>query len=409
MAYSYAVVKIGDGFQVTVTSPKEKEALFLFEDIIAVKGSIEATLTTEITDGEEIKRYSQRLSTLNAGSRSDYARQLKECFGSHHRWTLILSDVTLHFIDAWKTDSLSNIVKASSIIIESPRWLLEPWLEESSANLLYAKGGIGKTYLTLRMALSIVTGGRIFNSKPTVTGQVLFIDYENSGSTYRHRLERLSKSVPDFGPTTLDQCHYYDPKGVPLHIIKEDVAKFVRENDIKLVIIDSAAPACGGPPEDAAVAAQYFAALRVIGSTSLTVAHESKMGGGTTAFGSVFWTNFSRNIFYLESIDDQQGDIRKLVLKHRKYNNGSLRKDYYFHMKNALEAMVYEEALLIPKKTTKDFVIEYLRQNGEATAKNISDRELLPLSSVKNAIKELKDTGMVEHGEKPTNWKLIIH
>lgn len=411
MAYSYAVEKKGEAFQITVSSKKKEPAIFLFEDIIAVKGSVEATVTaniptTDIEGTTERKEYIQRLSAFSTGSRGDYARQLEYSFGREHKWSLLLSEIVSKFIEAWKADSLSSIVKASSIVIESPRWLLEPWIEESSANLLYAKGGIGKTYLTLRMALSVVTGGRIFNSKPTLTGQVLFIDYENSGSTFRHRLDRLSKSVPGFSPTTLDHCHYYDPKGVPLHIIKDDVAKFVRDNDIKLVIIDSAAPACGGPPEDAAVAAQYFASLRVIGSTSLTVAHESKMGGGATAFGSVFWTNFSRNIFYLESIDDQQGDIRKLVLRHRKYNNGSLRKDYYFTMKNALEAMVYEESLLIPKKTNKDHVIECLRRNGEQTIKQISDSEMINQGTVKNILRELKEAGSVVPGSGKALWKL---
>ena len=412
MAYKYSAEKNGDSFVITVSSPKNGDATFTFDDVIAVKGSVEATVTAETTVGDktgasEVLKYVQRLSAYSSQSRGDYARQLDICFGGGHKWPLILSGVVSSFVDAWKSDSFSSIVAASDIEEEEARFLFEPWLEEKSANLLYAKGGTGKTYFSLRLALSVVSGLPLFSSKPSDAGSVLFIDYENNGSTFRKRLRKLCAGM-GLDDSALADCHYYDPKGVPLHMIRDDVARFVREKGVKLVIVDSAAPACGGPPEDAAVASQYFAALRVISCTSLTVAHEAKAGGGTTAFGSVFWTNFSRNIFYLEAVVGFSGSVVKLLLKHQKFNNGPRRDDFPMMFKAHESSVSYEADSAAPKKKTNaERIVTCLRENGgEMSIMQISKREAISYGVVVNSLLTLKDAGSVLRGSKDGNWRL---
>ena len=64
------------------------------------------------------------------------------------------------------------------------------------ANLLFSKGGIGKTFLALRMALSVATGEELFGFKPTKITRVLFLDLENSDKTFKDRLTELAQYVP---------------------------------------------------------------------------------------------------------------------------------------------------------------------------------------------------------------------
>ena len=68
----------------------------------------------------------------------------------------------------------------------------------------------------------------------------------------------------------------------------ERVNRVVRDKQIKLVIVDSAAMATG-EPESADATAQYFRALAGLDTTTLTIAHVAKAGREREPFGSIFW------------------------------------------------------------------------------------------------------------------------
>jgi hypothetical protein len=70
---------------------------------------------------------------------------------------------------------------------------------------------------------------------------------------------------------------------------------------VQYVVIDSAGYASDGRPEDAEVALRYFRALRQLRVGSWTNAHISSGEHGTEKpFGSVFWFNSARAVWYLE-------------------------------------------------------------------------------------------------------------
>lgn len=414
MRYSLTAEKSGESFVVKASGMGKIEGCgitFTFDDVIATKGQITSVVRTDISwkmKGGDIvsERFVQELSAFSSQSRESYARQLDKAFTGMEGFssTLLLSDAVMAFSDCWKTSSASNIIRLSDAVSETPNWLIDQLVEDGSANLLYAMGGIGKTFLAMALMNSVVTGQPFLGRKPEDAGPTMIIDYEGSSSVAKFRMESLGSEK-----SALNDVYYYHPNGVPLHLIKDEVALFVRNNKIRLLVVDSAAGACGGEPENADVAARYFAALSVIGVTSLTIAHQSKNGNGDTAFGSVFWMNYGRNVNHLESVDNRQGDLRRLLLKHKKYNNGPLRADLPIIFKNSGGTMIYELDEAKPKKRSiAEIVVECLRREGEMSNGEIALSESLAYGSVRNVTREMYENGSLIKGTKRGKFSLAV-
>lgn len=380
---------------------------FVFEDVVAARGDIEAIVTARFKHKEETPiEITQRLSAFSNTSRESFSRLLDKCFGHGLKWHLIVSYAVTAFRKKYRQTASDGIVKAPDIVSERPSFLLEPYLEAGSANLLFSKGGIGKTFFALRLAMSVVTGEPLFGFKPSKPCRILFLDWENSDKTYKDRLIEVAKHIPG-GMEALEKCYYKDTKGLPLTEMAESLTEFVKENEIGLLIIDSAAPACGGAPEEAVTATRFFAALRQIGVTSLTIAHESKVDKGDYAFGSVFFTNLARNIFNLKSLDDQQGTTRHLLLTHKKFNNGPLQKPLTFIMHMGSLGVEFAVVATVAKRSAAEKVVSCLRENGDMGATEIGELELISRSAVNKALAELVGSGAVMSAGKGTKkWRL---
>lgn len=392
--------KIGDAFTVTVPV-KGGDSVFLFENVTVARGEVEASVTVGF--GED--SFMQHLSVRSTQSREAFLRQLDKCFGADKRWPLKLSAVTSAFVTEWRRCASDGIVCVADIVASRPSFLLYPYLEEGSANLIFSLGGVGKTYLAFRMAVSVASGFPMFGHAPTRKAGVLFLDWENSDKTCHDRMTQIAPHV-EGGMEALKKCFYLDTKGVPLFEMTETIRSYVKDNDIGLVIIDSVAAACGGAPEDAVTASRYFAALRSIGVTSLSIAHESKAAGGNYAFGSIFFTNFSRNVFHIKAADGQKGPVRKLTLTHKKFNNGPLVNDLTFTMSTGLTGAEFALAEPDKKETIPEKVVRILREAGcDMKPVEIADSEALGVESVKNAITVLHDAGSISKGSKRGYWK----
>jgi hypothetical protein len=81
---------------------------------------------------------------------------------------------------------------------------------------------------------------------------------------------------------------------------------------IEYVVLDSVALACAGPPEDAAVALDFFQALGQLEVGSCLLAHINRSGDEDRPFGSTFWHNSARltwNVKAHQETDQDQLDL----------------------------------------------------------------------------------------------------
>ena len=198
---------------------------------------------------------------------------------------------------------------------ESLSYRLEPLLLENEPTVIYGLGGKGKSLLSQYLAV-LVAEGFITGSLEPEPGPVLICDYETNLRIVKSHINRLRAGLGiEVGSNIA-----YRRMGQPLASEIESIQSQVLEQGIKLVIVDSAAPAVGsgGAQSDEPVL-KYFLALRNLGITTLTIAHRAK-NSDNGPFGSVFFSNIARNVYRLQS-EPEGGDCLHLGLFNEKFND----------------------------------------------------------------------------------------
>ena len=178
---------------------------------------------------------------------------------------------------------------------ESLSYRIAPLLVENQPTLIYGLGGKGKSLLSQYLACLVSEGYPVGSLQPE-PGPVLICDYETDQDTVARSLAMIHKGLDIEDGSSI----FYRRMGQPLVNEIESIQSQVLEHGIQMVIVDSAGPAVGGGAECAEGAIKYFSALRNLNTTTLTISHKAK-NADTGPFGSVFWTNVSRNVYRLQS------------------------------------------------------------------------------------------------------------
>ena len=206
-------------------------------------------------------------------------------------------------------------------ISESSQYTIDPFLIHNQANLLYGDGGLGKSWFALFLASLIATGKSHAGLTPE-PGGVMYIDYEVERQDMTNRFIALCNGLE------IEPPHFQYRKQIA-DVIKdqERLTELVAKHNIQFVIIDSAAMACGGKPEDANVASGYWNALNALKCTTLTIAHVSKAEaserGSSTPYGSVFWRNGARNAWEIKQGTVFERLKKEFGLVQTKLNSGA--------------------------------------------------------------------------------------
>ena len=176
--------------------------------------------------------------------------------------------------------------------------------------ILFGDGGSAKSYLALHIAATLAGRGV----------RCLYADWEFSPEDHRERLERLT------GESMPQETLHYVRCTAPLVSEVQRLQRHIVEHRIEYIVCDSIAFAVPGRPEDAEHAAAYFRATRYLGIGSLHLAHTTKSleHGTDKPFGSVFWSNGARSVWFVKRAGEQ-GDTANVVevaLSHKKSNTG---------------------------------------------------------------------------------------
>jgi hypothetical protein len=195
-------------------------------------------------------------------------------------------------------------------------FVLNPLVYRDHQSLIYAPGGSCKSYLALYFAL-LASHGAHGAGLSGVKSNVLYLDWELNADTVGGRLKALQTGHPELS----QHRPFYRRCEVPLSQEVHTIAATVAERNVKLVIIDSAALACGGElsSPDAAIGLQQ--ALRRIGCASLVLAHVAKHtqeGQEKSAYGTVFFRELARNVWELTKASDS--NPVQVALSHTKDN-----------------------------------------------------------------------------------------
>jgi hypothetical protein len=269
-------------------------------------------------------------------------------------------------------------------------------------SLWFGDSGTSKSYLALDAALDLVRCGI----------NVLYGDWEFAGEEHKERGEKLAR--PDFH--SLDGLFYRRFERPFVHEVPR-IRDIIAKHKIGFFICDSVGFAADGSPESSDAATAFYRALRGIGAVgSLLIAHVNRSEqGDMKPFGSVFWANGARNIWFMKRSDVGLDEDEFVVgFYHRKSNLGRLRPPFGVKLKFTQSATLVSLAALSDvqelavKQPLWQRVKQYLeRQNFPVDADMLSTELELPKTAILRTVAQF-DKVFTQQADGRVGLRLVV-
>lgn len=389
LPYETRVVPFENGYVGTV-KVKDGAIMFYVREITHSRQSLEAVLEVGVHNKKgKLPPFIQRIDMRSNNAVKNLTTDLNNAYGGKrdtdgYNWSLILnafiSDLSVRIRDS------QTPVDVGQAPFEEPSFLLRPFLQKESSNLLFAQSEVGKTWFALKMAVCLATG-KPFMGHPCEPGtSTVYIDYEDSQSTFVARLHKLCKGM---GVEFKDISHlirYYKPMGSFKDNV-EVIKSFVLRDNVNLLIIDAGGDAAGGSPSDEEKVLDLFNALEEVRATKLILHHEPKyvISEAAAFYGSMYWKARSRVAWRLE-VEAQEASSTTVKASIQKRSNLPYYDPFYYEIK--FDAMALDDYMagdsvpavtLEPVEVSKDgvdtdeMILAMLKQHGELDCKTISE------------------------------------
>ena len=373
------------GYLVSIPS-SEGWVRFNFESVEQHRShSIDADLTVwQDIPGVNTSPFTGRLNILSLSQRANYRRQLDDAFGAGG-WTPMLNRACQLVKHAWTEKDWS--VDLSKVRADTEtRYAIRPLIPEGLPSMLIGAGDIGKTYVAQRLAKGAIDDQPLLDDAGP-GGSVLMVDYESTGRDTKKRLLKL-------GLDSFERFIYWPGRGRPLPEMVPALARVCAERDVRLLVVDSAALACGGDPKDEQVATRYFNALATLGVSSLTISHLTKdEKDDRHPFGSIYWFNSARMVWNLKG-GDPESNPRHLGLFCRKSNEDARPRPIGIRMTFGDGTVEIEQEPLVSEFTEYLSLPKRLRARlitGAKSVKELAELEGAKPGSLKKALSRMAE------------------
>lgn len=206
--------------------------------------------------------------------------------------------------DLYTSADYGRIIEASAMSLDelikrefpSRPTIIQPWLKVGEIGMIYAQRGVGKTWLSLLIALAATRSLQIGKWQTGTPTGCLVVDGEMAAENLRHRLMDLNMGQPkEVAPFKLLCADDIRCSGMEApNLIKESwrtalLGYLVNHQDIRLLVIDNLASLTPGLDEnlkkDWDSINQWLLDLRAIGMAVIIIHHTGKGGDqrGTSA------------------------------------------------------------------------------------------------------------------------------
>lgn len=223
---------------------------------------------------------------------------------------------------------------------EPTQWHLDGWLPAGTVTLLSANGGVGKSNLSLQLAVALAHGGQFFG-RETKPAKVLVLSGEDEARTVHFRVANICKHLNVSMSSLQDRMTVYDLTQVDCVLWRDGqptsrmqwLADTVKLHKADVVIVDNASDVFADSENDRAAVRGFMRCLNLIAATArasvLLLAHVDKAsvrsGAGndsmTTFSGSTAWNNSARSRWAMVREDNA------VLVRHEKCNLGPLQLD----------------------------------------------------------------------------------
>ncbi len=184
-----------------------------------------------------------------------------------------------------KSLNVVNIAEFLSMQLPERDCIIEPILATQGLAMIYAARGVGKTYLSLFLSLSIANGSNVFGEKWKVSKpcKVLYIDGEMSAKEMQMRIKKFNISPKDPDNFKILTRDLLGEKSMPNLAIESDqkiLEKYIEDRDV--IIIDNISTLCVSGKENEAESwrpTQLWALLQRSRGKSIIFIHHAGKGG----------------------------------------------------------------------------------------------------------------------------------
>jgi hypothetical protein len=345
----------------------------------------------------------------SSSGRSTLVNYLKKRMESVDWASIMETTVTLAY-DMWEEGE--PVVFLNQVTPTQSQYALTPFLQNQETTVIFGDGGTGKSYLAIGIAMNLHSGEQFIPFEPLSQHRGLILDWETNKETNAFRVQQLAYGIglvdglPDLA---------YQACRMPLHDMVRQIKGIITKHSISHLVIDNAAAACGGDPEKAEVAMQFFNALRMFKTTNTVIAHQTKAAqdeakrGNRKPFGSAFWHNVPRATFEVVREEEPQDGVMEIGIFNHKANNDARAKPIGLRLNFGAEWVMFERTKLdapdlTERLSVKDRLVEAYRQ-GALTNLEVVAELALPLDTVQKTQKRWKDKLFTPVlGTTPVKW-----
>jgi len=285
-------------------------------------------------------------------------------------------------------------------------WLVKDLIPARHATNLYGDSGTGKSLIALYLALCVIEGIPFLNFPTVKRGKVLYLDLELDAEIHTLRWWAIARGA---GYTTPPKGLRYVRWTQGLIGHERALWELIEQEQPALLIVDSFGKATGKPldPDYAIALYNLFDALPV---PVLVIDHTAKPNPEIPAesareYGTVYKRHYARSAVQVDLQGSERGHIG-VILRHQKSNFGRLAPEIPLTL-----AFLEEDGVMLEVRLQyggqavqanaelfgrRGEVVRFLSENGEATARAISEGTEVPLKTLYRLLKQLEADGMIE-------------
>jgi len=350
----------------TYTLEWRKEKVKLVASAVAYKpfdGRLTGLITVRAWDGSKWQFiHHAHMNLLATRTQKELEKTLRE------KWTKVdwspIVDEACHFIEEWASRGEPVEEVWSNAEWQPPEYLVEPILLKDDPNILFGEAESGKSTMALVFAICMLlpwTDNPLDLAVPTDVTKLLYLDYESSKSRLGYRLKGLEQGM-NLASVMVEYRHCDHPLSQEV----EQLRKVIAEKHIGCVVVDSLAQAAGGDINRPEAALPFFEALRQLRVSSIILAHTAKDHDvkKRTIFGSVFFHNYARQVWFLDTKRDALNGDLDVTMRQVKGNDTGRHPDVGFRIS-------FEHGITVTR-TEPETAIETL-EPGHRIVKFLSD------------------------------------
>ena len=386
-----------------------------FTEIMRSRQSFEVVLNVTLHHTAEgvMPSFEQRLDINSQSAVATLATTLNKAYGKEHNWVLMLNRAGNALKRLIVQEKKPLMAKEEITPVD---FLLFPFLQKNSSNMVFADSEVGKSFFALYMAATCVEQ-RDFFAFPTKPFRTLYLDYEDDYDTFSFRLHSIcTGNGLDFSKVR-ESIKYHKPDGDMVDEA-EIVARMVEEEKFDVIIIDAGSSATGGDPLNATPVIKLFDALEKVPCTKLIIHHEGKLtegkNDGQAVYGTTFWKARIRvgwRLSCLAEEKDDQGTSKTIKVTMFKGSNLPRQDSFMYSSKFHSGGVTFTEVdeWEEPKESS---ILSFLSKNPQSTCNNISASLGIPRTTVQENLAKLYQKMLItsvkgEGKTSPILWSIL--